>query len=69
MITLQCKSLQASLYFSCLITLDYFLFIVSASNAYVSLVQHWHDICIRPHIDSKEKDTRFWQDKKIIHKQ
>lgn len=39
LMALQCKSLQASLYFSCLITLDYFLFTVSASNAYVSLVQ------------------------------
>lgn len=40
LIALQCKSLLASLYFSCLITLDNFLFTVSASNAYVSLVQH-----------------------------
>lgn len=40
LIALRCKSLQASLYFSCLITLDYFLFTVSASNVYVSLVQH-----------------------------
>lgn len=51
---LQCKCLQASLYFY-LITLDNFLFTVSASNAYVRALERRQDICIRHTLIAKRK--------------